>query len=42
MLLLAKGWQTWNRLGRPEVAKVCKLLQNLAIAKTLILKSPLR
>ena len=32
--LLAKGCQTWDRVGRPVVAKVCKLLQNLAVANT--------
>ena len=32
--LLAKGWQTRERVGGPVVAKVCKLLQNLAVANT--------
>ena len=32
--LLAKGRQTRERVGRPVVAKVCKLLQNLAVANT--------
>ena len=38
--LLAKGCQTWDRVGRPVVAKICKLLQNLAIANTWILTFP--
>ena len=32
--LLAKCWQTWERVGRTVVAKVCKSLQNLAVANT--------
>ena len=28
--VLAKGGQTWDRVGRPVVAKVCKPLQNFA------------
>ena len=32
--LLAKCCQTWDRVGRPVVANVCKSLQNLAVANT--------
>ena len=32
--LLAKGCQTWDRVGKPVVARVCKLLQNLAVANS--------
>ena len=32
--LLAKVCQTWDRVGNPVLAKVCKLLQNFAIANT--------
>ena len=32
--LLAKCWETFDRVGRPVVANVCKSLQNLAVANT--------
>ena len=32
--LLAKGCQTCGGVGRPVIAKVCHLFQNLAIANT--------
>ena len=32
--LFCHCWHTWERVGRPGVANVCKSLQNLAVANT--------